>query len=543
MNAYALSPYFAPFILSAGLQLGSLQPTQVIYNPSYALLKEAALQGEGLERGYPTNFGALSVNTGEFTGRSPEDKYIVRDATTDGTVWWKGNNSSDNKPITPDTWQHLKGLVHKQLTGKKLYVVDAFVGADASIRKAVRVITEVAWQAHFARNMFIDPTVDELDSFVPDYVILSGTNAVNPQWKSQGLNSENFVAFNPTENMQLIGGTWYGGEIKKGVFSMMNYWLPLEGVASMHCSANVGPDGDVAIFFGSSGTGKTTLSTDPNRRLIGDDEHAWGSRGICNIEGGCYAKVIDLDPEKEPGIYKAIRDNALLENVSIREDGSVDFSDSSITENTRVSYPLSYIDGAVIPSVAGHPSNVIFLTADKFGVLPPVSVLTPEQAKYHFLSGYTSKVAGTERGINKPKPTFLAAYGAAFLTLHPTIYAQLLEEHMHEAGARAYLVNTGWNGTGERIPIPKTRKMITAILNGSIHDAETTELPYFGLRMPTALPGVNPDILNPIDTYGEASEWHRKAQRLAGLFVENFTQFTDTPEGQDLVAAGPQLDT
>jgi len=537
-----MSPYFAPFTPSAGLQLENLRPTQVIHNPSYALLKEAALQGEGLERGHPTNFGALSVNTGEFTGRSPEDKYIVRDATTDGTVWWKGNNSSDNKPITPDTWQRLKGLVDKQLTGKKLYVVDAFVGADASIRKAVRVITEVAWQAHFARNMFIDPTAAELEGFAPDYVILSGTNAVNPQWKAQGLNSENFVAFSPTDSMQLIGGTWYGGEIKKGVFSMMNYWLPLEGIASMHCSANRGRDGDVAIFFGLSGTGKTTLSTDPDRALIGDDEHAWGPNGICNIEGGCYAKVIDLDPATEPGIYAAIRDNALLENVSIREDGSVDFSDRNAPMNTRVSYPLSYIDGAVIPSVAGHASSVIFLTADAFGVLPPVSVLTPEQAQYQFLSGYTSKLSGTERGINEPTPTFSAAFGAAFLTVHPTIYAQLLAERMRETGARAYLVNTGWNGAGERIPIPETRRMITAILNGSIHDAETTELPYFGMRMPTALSGVNPDILNPIDTYGEASEWHGKAQRLAGLFVENFTQFTDTPEGRVLVAAGPQLD-
>lgn len=495
----------------------------IVYNPSYDLLFQEELDPnlKGYERGVLTNLGAVAVDTGVFTGRSPKDKYIVRDDTTRDTFWWadKGKGKNDNKPLSPETWQHLKGLVTNQLSGKRLFVVDAFCGANADTRLSVRFITEVAWQAHFVKNMFIRPTDEELVDFEPDFIVMNGAKCTNPQWKEQGLNSENFVAFNLTERMQLIGGTWYGGEMKKGMFSMMNYLLPLKGIASMHCSANVGEKGDVAVFFGLSGTGKTTLSTDPKRRLIGDDEHGWDDDGVFNFEGGCYAKTIKLSKEAEPEIYNAIRRDALLENVTVREDGTIDFDDGSKTENTRVSYPIYHIDN----------------------IVKPVSRLTADQTQYHFLSGFTAKLAGTERGITEPTPTFSACFGAAFLSLHPTQYAEVLVKRMQAAGAQAYLVNTGWNGTGKRISIKDTRAIIDAILNGSLDNAETFTLPMFNLAIPTELPGVDTKILDPRNTYASPEQWQEKAETLAKLFIDNFDKYTDTPAGAALVAAGPKL--
>ncbi|KMW72466.1 phosphoenolpyruvate carboxykinase [Photorhabdus luminescens subsp. luminescens] len=519
---------------------------EVIYNPSYELLfsEETKPSLEGCESGTLTNLGAVAVDTGIFTGRSPKDKYIVRDDVTRDTVWWadQGKGKNDNKPLQQETWTYLKGLVTKQLSGKRLFVVDAFCGANADTRLKVRFITEVAWQAHFVKNMFIRPSDEELAEFKPDFIVMNGAKCTNPQWQEQGLNSENFVAFNLTERMQLIGGTWYGGEMKKGMFSMMNYLLPLKGIASMHCSANVGEKGDVAVFFGLSGTGKTTLSTDPKRKLIGDDEHGWDDDGVFNFEGGCYAKTINLSKEAEPDIYNAIKRDALLENVTVLTDGAVDFNDGSKTENTRVSYPIYHIENIVKPvSKAGHATKVIFLTADAFGVLPPVSRLTPEQTQYHFLSGFTAKLAGTERGVTEPTPTFSACFGAAFLTLHPTQYAEVLVKRMQAAGAKAYLVNTGWNGTGKRISIKDTRGIIDAILNGDIEEADTITLPIFDLAVPTALPGVNTDILDPRKTYADKSQWEEKAKDLAHRFVDNFDKYTDTPAGEALVKAGPKL--
>lgn len=518
----------------------------IVHNPSYDMLFQEELDPnlEGYERGVLTTLGAIAVDTGIFTGRSPKDKYLVRDDTTRDTVWWsdKGKGKNDNKPLSQETWQHLKGLVTQQLSGKRLFIVDAFCGANADTRLSVRFITEVAWQAHFVKNMFIRPSDEELAEFEPDFIVMNGAKCTNPQWKEQGLNSENFVAFNLTERIQLIGGTWYGGEMKKGMFSIMNYLLPLKGIASMHCSANVGEKGDVAIFFGLSGTGKTTLSTDPKRRLIGDDEHGWDDDGVFNFEGGCYAKTIKLSEAAEPDIYHAIRRNALLENVVVRADGTVDFDDGSKTENTRVSYPIDHIDNIVKPvSKAGHATKVIFLTADAFGVLPPVSRLTADQTQYHFLSGFTAKLAGTERGVTEPTPTFSACFGAAFLSLHPTKYGEELVKRMQQSGATAYLVNTGWNGTGKRISIKDTRGIIDAILDGSIDKAQTKTLPIFDFKIPTALPGVDPKILDPRDTYKSAKDWDVKAEDLAGRFVKNFTKFTGNEEGKKLVAAGPKL--
>jgi len=517
---------------------------EVIYNPDYdTLYREELAPGlEGYERGVETRLGAIAVDTGIFTGRSPKDKYIVRDDTTRDTLWWADEGQkNDNKPLSQETWTHLKGLVTQQLSGKRLFVVDAFCGANPDTRLAVRFITEVAWQAHFVKNMFIRPNDDELQAFAPDFVVMNGAKCTNPDWAAQGLNSENFIAFNLTERIQLIGGTWYGGEMKKGLFAIMNYLLPLKGVASMHCSANVGEKGDVAVFFGLSGTGKTTLSTDPKRRLIGDDEHGWDDDGVFNFEGGCYAKTIRLSAEAEPDIYHAIRRDALLENVTVREDGSIDFDDASKTENTRVSYPIYHIDNIVKPvSKAGHATKVIFLTADAFGVLPPVSRLTASQTQYHFLSGFTAKLAGTERGVTEPTPTFSACFGAAFLTLHPTQYAEVLVKRMEAAGAQAYLVNTGWNGSGKRISIKDTRAIIDAILNGSLDEAETFSLPVFNLAVPTQLPGVDSAILDPRNTWSAPEAWQEKANQLAGLFIDNFEKYTDTPAGAALVAAGPQ---
>ncbi|AUG98459.1 phosphoenolpyruvate carboxykinase (ATP) [Prodigiosinella confusarubida] len=520
--------------------------SEIVYNPSYDLLfqEEISPTLQGYERGIETQLGAVSVDTGIFTGRSPKDKYIVRDDVTRDTVWWsdQGKGKNDNHPLSQELWQHLKQLVAQQLSDKRLFIVDSFCGANADSRLKVRFITEVAWQAHFVKNMFIRPSDEDLQDFEPDFVVMNGAKCTNPQWKEQGLNSENFVAFNLTERIQLIGGTWYGGEMKKGIFSIMNYLLPLKGIAAMHCSANVGEKGDVAIFFGLSGTGKTTLSTDPKRQLIGDDEHGWDDDGVFNFEGGCYAKTIKLSKEAEPDIYGAIKRDALLENVTVLADGKVDFNDNSKTENTRVSYPIYHIHNIVKPvSKAGHATKVIFLTADAFGVLPPVSVLTSDQTQYHFLSGFTAKLAGTERGVTEPIPTFSACFGAAFLTLHPTQYAEVLVKRMKAAGARAYLVNTGWNGSGKRISIKDTRGIIDAILSGSIDDADMQTLPIFDLAIPKTLPGVDPSILDPRDTYANKAQWQEKAEDLARRFMANFDKYTDTPAGAALVKAGPKL--
>lgn len=524
--------------------LGIYDVKEVVYNPSYEqLFEEETKPGlEGYEKGVVTSQGAVAVNTGIFTGRSPKDKYIVLDEKTKDTVWWTSDAAkNDNKPMNQATWQSLKELVTKQLSSKRLFVVDAFCGANKDTRLSVRIVTEVAWQAHFVTNMFIRPSAEELKTFKPDFVVMNGAKCTNPNWKEQGLNSENFVAFNITEGIQLIGGTWYGGEMKKGMFSMMNYFLPLRGIASMHCSANVGKDGDTAIFFGLSGTGKTTLSTDPKRQLIGDDEHGWDDEGVFNFEGGCYAKTINLSAENEPDIYAAIKRDALLENVVVLDNGDVDYADGSKTENTRVSYPIHHIQNIVKPvSKAGPATKVIFLSADAFGVLPPVSKLTPEQTKYYFLSGFTAKLAGTERGITEPTPTFSACFGAAFLSLHPTQYAEVLVKRMQESGAEAYLVNTGWNGTGKRISIKDTRGIIDAILDGSIDKAEMGSLPIFDFAIPKALPGVDPAILDPRDTYADKAQWEEKAKDLADRFVKNFAKYTVTDEGKALVAAGPK---
>lgn len=527
-------------------QYGIRDAAEIIYNPSYDLLfdEETRPGLTGYEHGVVTTSGAVAVDTGIFTGRSPKDKYLVRDDLTRDTVWWadQGKGKNDNKPLSQETWNALKNLITRQLSGKRLFVVDAFCGANADTRLKVRFITEVAWQAHFVKNMFIRPDENELHNFEPDFIVMNGAKCVNPDWQAQGLNSENFVAFNLSERIQLIGGTWYGGEMKKGMFSIMNYLLPLQGIASMHCSANVGEKGDVAVFFGLSGTGKTTLSTDPKRKLIGDDEHGWDDDGVFNFEGGCYAKTINLSEEAEPDIYHAISRDALLENVVVRPDGSVDFSDGSKTENTRVSYPIYHIENIVKPiSKAGHANNVIFLTADAFGVLPPVAELTPEQMQYHFLSGFTAKLAGTERGVTEPTPTFSACFGAAFLTLHPTQYADVLVKRMKAAGAKAYLVNTGWNGTGKRISIKNTRAIIDAILSGDIDKAAKHTLPVFNLAIPHELPGVDSHILDPRNTYDNVAQWQEKAEDLAGRFITNFDKYTDTPSGQALVSAGPSL--
>lgn len=527
-------------------QYGIRDAAEIIYNPSYDLLfdEETRPGLTGYEHGVVTASGAVAVDTGIFTGRSPKDKYLVRDDLTRDTVWWadQGKGKNDNKPLSQDTWNSLKHLITNQLSGKRLFVVDAFCGANTDTRLKVRFITEVAWQAHFVKNMFIRPDENELHDFEPDFIVMNGAKCVNPDWQAQGLNSENFVAFNLSERIQLIGGTWYGGEMKKGMFSIMNYLLPLQGIASMHCSANVGEKGDVAIFFGLSGTGKTTLSTDPKRKLIGDDEHGWDDDGVFNFEGGCYAKTINLSAEAEPDIYHAISRDALLENVVVRPNGSVDFNDGNKTENTRVSYPIYHIENIVKPvSKAGHASNVIFLTADAFGVLPPVAELTPEQMQYHFLSGFTAKLAGTERGVTEPTPTFSACFGAAFLTLHPTQYADVLVKRMKAAGAKAYLVNTGWNGTGKRISIKNTRAIIDAILSGDIDKAAKHTLPVFNLAIPHELPGVDSHILDPRNTYDNVAQWQEKAEDLAGRFITNFDKYTDTPAGQALISAGPSL--
>ncbi|MDO8864088.1 phosphoenolpyruvate carboxykinase (ATP) [Haliea sp. E1-2-M8] len=523
---------------------GIKRPSGLVYNPRYELLYsyETSPALGGFEAGKLTESGAVTVDTGVFTGRSPKDKYFVIDETTCASLWWSDQGNNDNKPIDGKVWTHLKSIVGNQLSGKHLFINDLFCGADPGSRLKVRFISEVAWQSHFVKNMFIRPTEDELKDFEPDFLVLNAAKANNPQWAELGLNSENFVAFNMTEGVQLIGGTWYGGEMKKGLFSVMNYLLPKQGIASMHCSANVGEKGDVAVFFGLSGTGKTTLSTDPKRQLVGDDEHGWDDNGVFNLEGGCYAKTINLSREQEPDIYNAIKRDALLENVAVDDKGRIDYDDASKTENTRVSYPIYHIDNIVRPiSRAGHANTVIFLTADAFGVLPPVAILSQKQMEYYFLSGYTSKLAGTERGVTEPVPTFSACFGAAFLTLHPTQYAEVLNQRMQKADARAYLVNTGWNGTGKRISITATRAIIDAILSGELAQADTQTLPYFQLSIPRSLTGVDSGILDPQKTYKNPDEWDRRAHKLASMFRHNFVQFTDTASGRDLVAAGPAV--
>ena len=519
--------------------------TVIAHNPSYEDLFKAETDPalEGYEKGQETELGAANVMTGIYTGRSPKDKYIVMDANSKDTVWWTTEGyKNDNHPMSEDVWSTVKNLAVKELCNKNLYVVDAFCGANKDTRMAVRFIVEVAWQAHFVTNMFIQPTAEELANFEPNFVIYNASKAKVDNYKELGLNSETCVAFNVTSRAQVIINTWYGGEMKKGMFSMMNYYLPLQGIASMHCSANCDMNGEnTAIFFGLSGTGKTTLSTDPKRRLIGDDEHGWDDNGIFNFEGGCYAKVIGLSKEHEPDIYGAIKRNALLENVTVDANGKIDFNDKSVTENTRVSYPINHINNIQPGSSAPAAKHVIFLSADAFGVLPPVSILTPAQTQYYFLSGFTAKLAGTERGITEPTPTFSACFGQAFLELHPTKYAEELVKKMEKSGAKAYLVNTGWNGTGKRISIPDTRGIIDAILDGSILKAETKKIPMFDFEVPTALPNVNPAILDPRDTYECACQWEEKAKDLAARFIKNFEKYTTTEAGKALVAAGPQL--
>ena len=517
---------------------------EVLHNPSYdVLFQEETKAGlEGFEKGQVTELGAVNVMTGIYTGRSPKDKFIVKDATSENTVWWTSEEyKNDNKPVTPEAWKVLKDLAVKELSNKKLFVVDGFCGANKATCLKVRFIVEVAWQAHFVTNMFIRATEEDLKDFEPDFVVYNASKTKVENYKELGLNSETAVVFNLTSKEQVIINTWYGGEMKKGMFSMMNYFNPLRGIASMHCSANTSMDGtSSAIFFGLSGTGKTTLSTDPKRKLIGDDEHGWDDEGVFNYEGGCYAKVINLDKESEPDIYKAIKRDALLENVTVDANGKIDFADKSVTENTRVSYPIYHIENIVKPISKGpHAKQVIFLSADAFGVLPPVSILNDQQAQYYFLSGFTAKLAGTERGITEP--TFSACFGAAFLSLHPTKYAEELVKKMNKVGAKAYLVNTGWNGTGKRISIRDTRGIIDAILDGSIDKAPTKTIPYFDFVVPTELPGVDPKILDPRDTYADAAEWTKKAEDLAARFIKNFAKFTGNEAGKALVAAGPKL--
>ena len=519
---------------------------EIVYNPSYEFLFKEEMRPdlEGFDKGQLTELDAVNVMTGIYTGRSPKDKFIVMDENSKDTVWWTTDGyKNDNHPASEETWKAVKKIALDQLSNKRLFVVDAFCGANKDTRMAIRFIMEVAWQAHFVRNMFIKPTAEEEKNFEPNFVVYTASKAKVENYKELGLNSETAVVFNITSREQVILNTWYGGEMKKGMFSMMNYYLPLQGIAAMHCSANTDMDGkNTAIFFGLSGTGKTTLSTDPKRLLIGDDEHGWDDNGVFNFEGGCYAKVINLDKESEPDIYNAIKRNALLENVTVDKDGKIDFADKSVTENTRVSYPIDHIKNIVRPvSTAPAAKNVIFLSADAFGVLPPVSILTPEQTKYYFLSGFTAKLAGTERGITEPTPTFSACFGQAFLELHPTKYGEELVKRMEKSGAKAYLVNTGWNGSGKRISIKDTRGIIDAILDGSILKSDTKKIPYFNFEVPTSLPGVDPKILDPRDTYADPSVWEEKAKDLAGRFINNFVKYESNAAGKALVAAGPQL--
>lgn len=525
--------------------------TKRIYrNLSYAELyrHETNPELEGYERATKTNSGALAVDTGRFTGRSPNDKFIVDEETSRDNIWWKNERrkASDNKPISEETWQDLKKRSVEQLSDKAIYVQDGYCGANEDTRLKIRFIVEVAWQAHFVKNMFIRPSDEELENFEPDFVVFNASKTSNPDWERHKMNSGVYAAFNLKERQACIGGTWYGGEMKKGIFSIMNYFLPLKKIAAMHCSANVGDDGRTALFFGLSGTGKTTLSADPKRALIGDDEHGWDDEGIFNFEGGCYAKTIDLDPEKEPDIYKAIKRDALLENVVVKPDGEVDYSDISKTGNTRVSYPIYHIENIVKPiSKAGHANNVIFLTCDAFGVLPPVAKLDKAQTAYHFITGYTAKVAGTELGIKEPVPSFSSCFGAAFLLLDPIVYAKELLRKIEKHNASVWLVNTGWlggpYGVGKRMALPSTRMIIDEILSGRLNDAEYETLPIFNLKIPRTVCGEKADYLNPREVWANPDEWFPAAENLAKMFIENFKQFTDDEATKKLVSAGPVL--
>lgn len=533
--------------------LGIQNSGKIYHNLNYDELftHETQPNLEGYEKAYMTKSGALSVDTGIFTGRSPKDKYVVKDQNTEKNIWWHDptKKSSDNKAITPEIWNHFKNICQNQLENKDIYVMDLWAGANEDSRLKIRFITEVAWQAHFVKNMFIRPPQEALENFEPEFIVMNCCKATNPNWKEQGLNSEVFIAFNLTEKMALIGGSWYGGEMKKGIFSVMNYFLPLKGIASMHCSANQGKNGDTAIFFGLSGTGKTTLSTDPERALIGDDEHGWDNDGVFNFEGGCYAKCINLSKENEPEIYNAIKRDALLENLVIDNEGNIDFSSAAKTENTRVSYPIYHIENIVKPASKGtHPKKVIFLTADAFGILPPVSLLSKEQMMYYFLSGYTAKLAGTERGIVEPTPTFSSCFGAAFLMLHPTKYAEVFGKKMEENNATAYLVNTGWigggyNSGGKRISIKDTRRIISAILNDELIDCETEIVYPFNLTIPTHIEGIADHILNPANSWNDKEAFQKSANQLAASFVKNFKTFTDTKDGEALIQFGPKVET
>ncbi len=519
-------------------RVGIQNVKDVYHNLDYDKLFELEIANK---EGNVTDNGTVSVDTGVFTGRSPKDKYFVNEPPSNKYIAW----GEINHPVSKEIFDKLFIKAKEQLSGKKLFIEDVFSGASKNSKKSIRVISEIAWQAHFVKNMFINPSQEELANFKPDFTLFVASKTTNREWKKQGLNSDVFVVFNIEENIAIIGGTWYGGEIKKGVFSMMNYWLPLEGKLGMHCSANVGKDGDTALFFGLSGTGKTTLSTDPNRALIGDDEHGWDDDGVFNFEGGCYAKVIDLNPKNEPEIYAAIRRDALLENIVMDKNKKVDYSDKSKTENTRVSYPIYHIKNHCPTLEAGHPKNIIFLTADAFGVLPPVSKLTKEQAMYYFLSGYTAKVAGTERGITEPVATFSSCFGEPFLPLHPTVYAKLLGEKIDKHKVNVFLVNTGWSGggygVGKRMSIKVTRNCINDILNGSIHNIEFEKTPVFNLSVPKKLTGVDSNILNPRNTWKDKKEYDNTRDKLAKMFVENFKKYIVGDNEYNYSSAGPDI--
>jgi len=494
--------------------------------------------------------GAVMVDTGRYTGRSPKDKYFVDEESSNKNLWWGPVNAKIDESIFDDLYEQVVDY-YNHSDDSNTYVFDGFAGADPTYRLNVRIIAKKAWQAHFAHNMFIRPENGELDGFNPDFTIINASDVYNEKFEAYGMHSKTFIIFHMAKQIAIIGGTEYGGEMKKGIFSVLNYMLPLQGVLAMHCSANVDKNGEnPAIFFGLSGTGKTTLSTDPERLLIGDDEHGWSDDGIFNFEGGCYAKVIDLNPEHEPDIYNAIRHGALLENVVFDEETKeIDFTDDSKTQNTRVSYPLNYIDNSVYgqgkPSMSGHPETIIFLTCDAYGILPPVSKLTPEQAMYHFISGYTAKVAGTERGITEPVATFSPCFGGPFLTLHPLKYAELLKQKMNQHQVPAYLVNTGWVGASaqsgaKRISLPVTRQIIHATLDGSI-DSSTFEVdPYFGIMVPQCLGDIDPDILVPAKAWKDQTEYNNIAKKLVKKFQKNFEQY-DLGDAE-ILSAGPKID-
>jgi len=517
-------------------QIGLKNVGTVFHNLSYDELIDHELKNGECKM---TECGALTVDTGIFTGRSPKDKYFVDADPSNKYIAW----GSVNQKVSKETFDELFIVAQEQLSNKDLYITDVYCGASEASKRSVRFVTEIAWQSHFVKNMFIRPTETELETFKPGFTVLNACKTVNEKWEEQGLNSEVFVLFDVENNLAIIGGTWYGGELKKGIFSMMNYWLPLEGKLSMHCSANVGKNGDTALFFGLSGTGKTTLSTDPLRELIGDDEHGWDDEGVFNFEGGCYAKVINLDASSEPEIYAAIRRNALLENVVIDESGKIDYSNGSKTENTRVSYPIEHIENHRESLQAGHPENIIFLTADAFGVLPPVSKLSKEQAMYYFLSGYTAKVAGTERGITEPVATFSACFGEAFLPLHPTVYGKLLGEKIDKHNVNVYLVNTGWTGgaygVGKRMSIKDTRACINAILDGSINNVEFDTTKTFRLQVPKTLGDIKPEVLNPRNAWEDKAAFDATRDNLATLFNENFKKYVTEDKSLDFTSAGP----